>query len=309
MERIVLFGGSGFIGKHAVKQLMGKYEIVIVSRHKRTTSEEFGEEVNVLRLRRSDISKITEQINGAAAVINLAGENVGERWTSSKMDKIKKSRLDVDSIIVRAVTNAEIKPKVVIQGSAIGIYGNSRNTIDINEETTLGQRGFLTKVAISHEEALNQLEKVTRVVYIRTGMVLGGDGGALPKLSAQFKLYLGGKLGSGNQWSSWIHIDDEVRAIKFLIENDSCSGAYNLTAPNPVTNKEFTKKLANTLKRPHFMSAPAFVLRLFLGTMANELLITGLKVIPTRLIDAGFKFKYSKIEDAFENIFRENIVE
>jgi len=306
MERVVLFGGSGFIGKHLVNQLLGKYEITVITRSKSATSEQFGEDVNVLRLRTRDISKITEHISEAAAVVNLAGENVGEKWNDSKMEKIKKSRLDVASIIIRAVTAAEIKPKVIIQGSAIGIYGLSRGSIDINEETPIGKRGFLTKVSTSNEEIIKHLEKVTRVVYLRTGVVLGNDGGALPKIASQFKLYLGGKIGNGKQWSSWIHIDDEVNAIKFLIENENCSGPFNLTAPNPVNNKEFTKRLAKALNRPHFLTAPSFILRLFLGTMANELLIKGLKVIPARLLEAGFKFKYSNIEDAFNDIYQKD---
>lgn len=304
MDRIIVFGGSGFIGKNLVKELAKDYKIVVVTRHKHSTKEQFGSNIKVVRYRRTDLSKITEVVNGSLAIINLAGENVGSRWTKTKMEKIRKSRLDVDSVICRAVLSVEEKPKVVIQGSAIGIYGSSRNTIDINEDTSLGQRGFLTKVAISHEEMFEQLDKITRVVYIRTGMVLGADGGALPKITTLFNYYLGGKLGNGKQWTSWIHIDDQVNAIKFLIENDNCVGPYNLCAPNPVTNKEFTKELGQILGRPTFMSVPSFVLRLILGTMAKEILLSGLRVVPTRLLDDGFKFSFSELTVAFENIFQ-----
>lgn len=303
MERVIIFGGSGFIGKHVVNELSKEYEVVVISRHKRGTTELFGDNVKVERLRRNDNSKITNHFNGAKAVINLAGENVGEKWTEAKKKKIKKSRLDIDSIIVRSLINAETPPKVVLQGSAIGIYGFSRNTIDVTEETPLGQRGFLPKIAISHEEALHQIEKLTRVVYFRTGMVLDSSEGSLSKMATPFKLYLGGKLGNGQQWSSWIHIDDEINAIKYLLENDKCVGPYNLTAPNPVQNKEFAKLLGKALNRPHFMTVPGFFLRLMMGAMANELLLNGLKVIPSRLLAEGYHFKYENLDNALMNIY------
>ncbi len=304
MEKIIVFGGSGFIGKHLTNELVRNYNVVVVSRHRRTVESKLNNEVTVVRLRKRDNTRLVEQIDGAKAVINLAGENVGGRWSERKMEKIRRSRLDIDSIIVRAIIAAKNKPEVVIQGSAIGIYGFTRNTIDITEETTLGKRGFLPKVAISHEELFNQLESLTRVVYIRTGLVLDDKEGALPKIAKLIKSYLGGKMGSGLQWNSWIHIEDEVRAIKYLIENTSCSGAYNLTAPNPVQNKEFTNSLAKVLKRPSFLTAPAFAIRLFLGAMGNELLLNGLKVIPEKLTNEGFKFKYENINEAFTDIYQ-----
>ena len=242
-------------------------------------------------------------MEGAKGVINLAGENVGGRWSKNKMEKIKKSRLEVDSIIVRVIRGVKIKPEVVIQGSAIGIYGFTRNTIDVTEETPLGQRGFLPKVAISHEESLQQIESLTRVVYLRTGLVLDANEGALPKIANLFKYYIGGKLGSGKQWNSWIHIQDEVRAIKYLLENTKSTGPYNLTAPNPVQNDEFSRAIGKVLKKPSFMPAPSFIIRLLKGNMGNELLLGGLKVIPSKLESEGFKFNFKNIDDALANIY------
>jgi uncharacterized protein len=303
MNKIIIFGGSGFIGKHLVNELKDDYDVIIISRRKRSVEATLDKSVTVARLRRRDISKLTELLNGAKAVINLAGENVGGRWTAKKMEKIRKSRLDVDSIIARVVRLVENKPEVVIQGSAIGIYGYTRNNIAITEEISVGQRGFLPKVAASHEEAFNQLESQTRVIYLRTGLVLDGKDGALAKIARQFKLYTGGRIGNGKQWNSWIHIDDEVRAIRFLIENENSQGAYNLTSPNPVTNHEFSKTLAKVLHKPYYFHVPSFVIRLFLGRMGDELLVCGLKVVPKKLIADGFEFKFKEIDEALKNIY------
>ncbi len=306
MKRVVIFGGTGFIGRILISELLPDYEVVVISRQRRNAQKELGDKVIVERLKRTDITKIIELINGSWAVINLAGENVGTRWSQSKMDKIRNSRLDVDSVIVRAIKMAKDKPKVLLQGSAIGVYGYSRIDKDLTEESSLGQRGFLPKLAISHEEAVHQLESTLRVVYLRTGMVLGAEGGAMPKLMLQYKFFAGGKLGNGKQWTSWIHVRDEAIAIRFLMENEDCYGAYNLTAPNPVTNKEFSGSLAKAMNRPNFATAPAFILRLFLGQMAKELLLSGVKVLPDRLLTAGFKFTFQNIDTAFNDIINKS---
>ncbi len=303
MKKVIIFGGSGFIGSHLVEELKEDYKIVIITRRPRSVGKQFDENVTVLRLRTRDISKIVAEFEDAEAVINFAGENVDGRWNKKKMDKIRNSRLDVDSIIARACRSVSKLPKVIIQGSGMGVYGLSRNTIDVTEETPLGQRGFLPKVAIGHEDAFKQLEKLTRVVYIRTGLVLDANDGALPKIAAPYKYYMGGKLGSGNQWNSWIHIKDEVRAIRFLIENKDAKGAFNLTAPNPIKQKELNTKLGDVLGRPSFLVKPSFFLRLYLGAMADELLLNGLKVIPEKLINDGFKFNFETIDSALSDIY------
>lgn len=306
MKRVVIFGGSGFIGKHLVNELSNDYDVVVVSRFRKSTTSEFNNRIKVVRLRKTNIDDLINEIDGSFAIINLSGESVGVRWTGRKMEKIRRSRLDVDSIIVRCIKSSNKAPEVVLLGSAIGIYGYSRIDKDITEETSVGKRGFLPKVALSHEESFRQLEKVSRVVYLRTGMVLGPDGGALPKIAMQFRFFVGGRLGNGRQWQSWIHIRDEINAIRFLMENESCNGAYNLTAPQPVQNKEFTRTLGKVLSRPAFLPAPGFILRLFLGKMANELLLKGLKVLPNRLINEGFVFGFSNLEKALNDIIKNN---
>jgi uncharacterized protein (TIGR01777 family) len=303
MKKVVIFGGSGFIGRHLVKELEKDYNVIVISRHPKTNDSMFGDNVKVERLRSRDITKLISFFEGAKAIINLSGENVGGRWTNRKMEAIKNSRLDTDNIIIRAARSVKIIPSVFIQGSAIGIYGFSRRNEDITEESPIGQRGFLPKVAISHEETFKQLEKLSRVVYVRTGLVLDANEGALQKMAAPYKMYLGGKLGNGKQWNSWIHIQDEVRAIRFLIENTDSSGPYNLTAPNPIQQNEMATKIGKSLDRPSFIAKPSFLLQIFLGNMANELLVNGLKVLPQRLLNEGFKFNYETIDDAFDNIY------
>lgn len=306
MKKVIVFGGSGFIGRHLVEVLKDNYKVVIITRKPRSIAKEFDESILVERLRTRDISKISALFNDAEAIVNLAGENLNGRWNKKKMSKIRKSRLDVDSIIIRAFRGAKEKPEVIIQGSGIGIYGSSRNAIDVTEETTNGQRGFLTKMAISHEEMFTQLENLTRVVYLRTGLVLDSDDGALSKMAKPFNYYIGGRLGSGKQWNSWIHIEDEVRAIKFLIENKEAQGIYNLTAPNPVNQKEFASQIGLALKRPSYLPKPAFGLRMFMGAMADELLLNGLKVVPKRLLEDGFKFNFETLDKALSDIYKNN---
>ena len=303
MKKVIIFGGSGFIGKHLVEELNNDYKIIVISRRKRSVAKQFKAKIAVERLRTRDLTKLSELLEDAKAVINLAGENVGGCWSKKKLDKIRKSRLDIDNIIVRAIRNTKKKPEVLIQGSAIGIYGLSRDNIDVTEKTALGQRGFLSKLTISHENTFKQLEKLMRVVYIRTGMVLDAKEGVLPKIATPFRWFIGGQIGSGNQWNSWIHIDDEVRAIRFLIEHKGCHGAYNLTAPNPVKQKQLAIEVGHTLKRPSYLPKPAFLLRFVFGKMANELLLNGLKILPEHLIEDGFKFNFEDINSALSDIY------
>lgn len=303
MKKVVIFGASGLIGSQLVEDLKKDYELVIVTRRPHTLRKVY-KNIAVERLRTRDLSKLIDHFEDAAAIINLAGEPISGRWTEKKMDAIKKSRIDVDSIIVRAFLTTVNKPKVVIQGSAIGIYGYSRMDKDIDETYALGKRGFLPKVAATHEEMFAQIEKHTRVLYIRSGIVLDKNKGALPKMALPVRLFVGGKLGNGKQWMSWIHIKDEARAIRFVMENENASGAYNLTAPVPVSNKSFSSSLSKVLSKPSLCWKPGFVLKFFLGKMADELLLKGLKVLPSKLLKEGFEFKYSNIDDALTDIYK-----
>ena len=303
MKKVIVFGGSGFIGTHLISELRDNYDITIITRRPKSVEKQFNN-IKVQRLRRKHISKLTELFNDAKAVINLSGENISKRWTGKQKNKIRNSRLDIDNIIIRSIRGCSNPPEILMQGSSIGIYGLSRNTIDITEDTPVGQRGFISRLALSHEETFEQLESILRVIYIRTGLVLDAKQGVLPKLAKPYNSFFGGKIGSGKQWHSWIHIKDEVRAIKFLLENDEAKGAYNLTSPEPIKQKELANKLSYYLGKPNIFSKPTFFVKIFLGRMADELILNGVRVLPNRLTESGFSFNYKTIDSALANIYK-----
>lgn len=299
MEHLVIFGGTGFIGRHLIDEVKGDYKITVVSRSPNNVAA--GCDSKILHF--EGIQSMANLFNETDAIINLAGENVGEKWTKKKKESIKNSRLNVDKLIVSAFELSDKKPHVIIQGSGMGVYGTKTSDAYYTEKSDPGGPGFLTKVGIDHEQAIAKLENQTRLVYIRTGLVLDGREGALPPMALPFKFFAGGPVGTGKQWLSWIHIKDEIRAIRFLLEKKNASGAYNLTAPNPVRQKYFAKQLGKTLNRPSFMPAPAFMLKMAIGEMADELLLNGRRVIPERLLKSDFQFNYFHIEEALKDIF------
>ncbi len=297
MRTIIIFGASGFIGKKLIQLLKSDFKIIAVSRRRKS-----GNSVEWVRMRRNEYHFLLPHFEAAEGIINLAGENVGSRWTEEKKAAIRESRLDIDATIVQAFKACTNKPKFLFQGSSMGVYGYSRTDKVIREKDPLGRHGFLTRVSQEHESLFQQLENQTRVIYLRTGLVLGNEGGAFPKLSTAFKYYVGGKLGNGKQWNSWIHIDDEIAAIRFLIDHKDASGAFNLTAPNPVQQKELARTMGKVLGKPSFIPAPAFMLRMLLGEMSREMLLSGLNIIPQRLLDEGFKFQYELVEEALKDL-------
>lgn len=303
MKNILIFGGSGFIGRNLTKELSGNYNITVVSRNPDKQKQLFSSEINFAQIDYSNPDEIAPILNDTDAIINLAGENVGERWTNNKKQAIKNSRLNTNKFIISAFNACSNKPKVIIQGSGMGVYGFGPSDEEFNENSPLGTKGFLTEVGISHEKSIEVLAKETRLVYLRTGLVLDGKDGALPQMAMPFKFFGGGPVGNGKQWNSWIHIKDEVRAIRFLLENPEARGAYNLTAPNPVSNKQFAKALGKALHRPSSFPAPAFFLRLAMGDMADELLLSGVKIVPERLFQAGFRFQFEHLKDALKDIY------
>ncbi len=239
---------------------------------------------------------------GVDAVIHLAGENIAEgRWSKTKKDLIKSSRVDNTQKLSNQIYNSEYKPNVFISASAIGFYGDTGSAL-ITEKSPAG-KGFLPEVSIDWEAATKPVENAgIRTVHLRTGIVLSKKGGALKKMLPPFYAGGGGILGSGKQYMSWISIDDMVRAIKFLIYEDSLNGPYNLTAPNPVTNKEFTKILGKVIKRPTILPLPGFAAKLIFGEMAEALLLSGNNVIPEKLLAAGYTFKHSELKEALKDL-------
>lgn len=237
------------------------------------------------------------------ALVHLAGESLMGLWTAEKRDRIWKSRVDFTEALVAhlGTWKAENRPRVLMCASGAGFYGDSGDhPVD---ESALRGEGFLANVCAGWEKAALHTEALgMRVVLLRTGMVLGKDGGAFPLLKRVFGLGLGGRLGSGQQWMSWIHIDDAVQIVLKAIETESVRGPMNLCAPEAVTNAEFTRKLAAALKRPAFFHAPAFALRLLLRGMADEMLLGGQRVIPRVATEMGYTFAHPTLDSALKSL-------
>jgi uncharacterized protein (TIGR01777 family) len=289
IQRIAITGASGLIGTALVGKLKSEgYTVQRLVRRPTVSPEEiYWNPAN------SEID--TAALAGVDAVIHLAGAGVGDkRWTKKYKAEILNSRLLGTTTIANAV--AEVKPKVFISSSAIGWYGETGNRAVT--ETDRGGDDFLAAVCREWESAADLAGDV-RTVKLRTGLVLDPTGGALGRMLPLFRFGLGGKLGNGKQWWSWITLHDQLRAIQFVLENENISGAVNLTAPNPVTNQEFTSALARALRRPALFPAPAFALKLALGGFSTEILGSK-KVLPAALQDAGFTFDFPHIGPALD---------
>ena len=236
-------------------------------------------------------------LEGIDGVINLAGEPIAaKRWTPMQRRRIESSRIEGTNSLVQAIAKTASRAKFLINASAVGYYGPRGDEI-VTEETPPGN-DFLSQVCRGWEDEAKKAEQLgLRVVRLRTGIVLGSGGGALTKMVPPFKFFAGGPLGSGQQWMSWIQLEDHVRLILELVENTQASGAVNATAPHPVRNKEFCQTLGKVLHRPCWAPVPGFALRLVLGEMA-EMLLTGQRVIPAAAQKLGFQFRYSNLEEA-----------
>jgi uncharacterized protein (TIGR01777 family) len=243
-----------------------------------------------------------EAVSGFGAVIHLAGESVVGRWTEMKRKAIRESRVRGTRCVASALARTESKPKVFVCASAIGFYGDRGDEI-LTEETASG-RGFLPEVCREWEDASRICAEVgIRTVNIRIGLVLSGQGGALPKMLPAFKLGLGGRVGSGKQWWSWIHVDDIVGAVQHAMQHDSLFGPVNLVSPNPARNAEFTKVLASVLGRPAFFPVPGFALGLAFGrAAADELFLASQRVEPGKLKASGYEFRFADLRGALENL-------
>lgn len=289
IQRIAVSGASGLIGTALVGKLKSEgYTVQRLVRRPTVSSEEIywnpaNSEIDIAAL------------EGVDAVIHLAGAGVGDkRWTKKYKAEILNSRLLGTNTIANAV--AQVKPKVFISASAIGWYGETGNRAVV--ESDRGGDDFLAAVCREWEAAADLAGDV-RTVKLRTGLVLDPTGGALGRMLPLFRFGLGGKLGNGKQWWSWITLHDQLRAILFVLENENISGAVNLTAPNPVTNQEFTSALARALRRPALFPAPAFALKLALGGFSTEILGSK-KVLPAALQEAGFNFDFPHIGPALD---------
>lgn len=292
--RILITGATGLVGKALQKSFAEKgYEVIIASR-----GEPKGD--NYVQWNIEDGFAEPERLDGLDAVVHLAGENVsGLRWTDEKKKAIRDSRVLGTRTLVKALSELKNRPKVLVAASATGFYGE-RGDEELTESSTAGDT-FLAEVAKEWEgEARRAEDAGIRTVLLRTGIVLSKDGGALGTMLLPFKLGVGGVVGSGKQWMSWISMDDQIAAINFVIENESIRGAVNAVSPQPVTNAEFTKTLGDVLYRPTFLPLPEFAVSMVFGEMGDALLLASARVLPKRLEDAGFEFKYPDLKSALE---------
>jgi uncharacterized protein (TIGR01777 family) len=242
--------------------------------------------------------KNPEPLEGCAAAIHLSGANLaGRRWTDDYRREIVASRVDSTRALAKTLAGLRTPPQTLVVSSAVGIYGD-RGNLMVDEFSEPGD-GFLAHLCRLWEEAAQPAAVAgIRVVHARFGVVLGRGPGALQKILPLFRLGLGGRLGSGRQWMSWISLDDAIASLLFAVKTDSLGGPVNVTGPTPVTNAEFTKALGRAVHRPAILPAPAFALRIALGQMADEALLTSTRAVPTRLLEAGFRFKHPVVEEA-----------
>jgi len=299
--KITITGATGFIGSSLTKNLLDSGHSIHILGRRRPAG--LPESVGFSEWKSTNEEPPPESLAGADAVIHLAGEPVAQRWTPEVKKRIRDSRVDGTRQLVNALSTQSRRPAVLVSGSAIGFYG-SRGDEVLTEDTDAGD-DFLARVTNAWENAAELAEALgIRVVRLRTGLVLGNGGGALAKMLPPFRFGLGGRLGSGKQWMSWIHIDDLIRLILFSIENAAVRGAVNGTAPNPVTNAQFTKELAAVLHRPAVLPVPQFILRRALGEMANAVLASQ-RAIPKVAQSAGFEFQYPQLRAALERLLTE----
>jgi uncharacterized protein (TIGR01777 family) len=302
--KIVIAGGTGLIGSALAESFqVDGYEVSIISRDAKRVSSEF----NSISW---DATALYEGLSGSDVVINLAGASLaGEnplkmRWTKTRKHRIIDSRVESGEKLVQVISELNHKPKVFVQASAIGFYGNQGYT-QADENSDPGS-DFLANVCLKWEASTARIEELgIRRLVIRIGLVLSKSGGLLPLLALPFRLFVGGRIGSGDQYLSWIHIQDLVSSIRFLIDAPQLQGAYNITAPVPNTNQAFSKVLGKVLRRPAWLPIPAPILKIALGEAAT-LALDGRPVFPTKLIKAGFQFHYQDLEDSLHDLLNTN---
>jgi uncharacterized protein (TIGR01777 family) len=288
MPRILISGASGLIGSALVPSLESHgYDVIRLVRVETTESNE---------VRWDPMRPIApETVSGYDAMIHLSGESITGRWTAAKKARIRDSRVISTRNLSEALAKCERPPKTFLCASATGYYGNRGDEV-LTEETSV-ETGFLAEVCREWESAAEPAVKAgIRTANLRTGLVLSKNGGPLKPMLLLFRLGLGGKIGSGRQWWSWIHIEDFVAAVHHILQNASVKGPVNMVSPDPVTNAEFTKALAKALKRPAIFQVPAFVARLAFGELADEGLLASARVMPKKLSESGFRFCSSDLK-------------
>ena len=289
--KVVITGGTGFLGSALASSLrIDGHQITIITRHPQLHDQAPWTDLPIV-------------VDGTDVVVNLAGDPLeAGRWTKARKTSILNSRLKATEAVVTAMSKTSQRPAVFLNASAVGYYG-ARGTGTVTEESPAGS-DFLASVCVAWEGAAMAAAWMTRVVLLRSGLVLDRSGGALPKLALPFRLFAGGRVGSGDQYWSWIHRDDWVRMVRWAIDSASIKGPLNVTAPGPVTNREFTDALARALHRPALAPAPAFALKLMLGEMADAMMLNGQRVLPDKAERGGFEFRYPDLGAALRHVYQ-----
>lgn len=293
--RYLITGGTGFIGSNFIKTLSSQKDSVIVLSRQKKQSEE-----NCTFISDPSLISDDEKID---CIINLAGKPIDCRWTKSVKKELKDSRLSVTKSLAKLLERLKVRPEIVVSASAVGFYGDVNNqTLD---EYAVGKNSFTQELCQEWENEALKLEQYgVRVCLMRLGVVLGKNGGFIKKVSVPFSLGLGGRMGHGEQIVPWIHMDDVMDAIKFIIENKKCSGPYNFVAPETTTNNQITKNIGTVLNKPTILNIPAFLIKIIFGEMGASLLLQGNRIKPARLLEQGYQFKYKDAMSALYNIYR-----
>lgn len=304
--KIIITGGTGLIGSNLVRSMAREnHEIYVLTRSPQR-SPDFPENVTLAAWDAKSVSDWIAVLEGADAVVNLAGENLAGKgffptpWSAERREKIVQSRIKVGQTLTKGIRLVDDRPDVLIQASAINYYGTDQEEV-FTEDHPPGS-DFLARTCVAWEKSTAQVVDLgLQRVVIRLGMVLSAEGGALPRLLLPFRLFLGGPFGSGEQWYSWIHIDDVSQAIQYLIQHPESGEVVNLTAPHPVKNREFAACVGDILSRPSFVPVPGFLMRWVFGDVSTVVL-DGQRVIPRRLQKVNYQFLYPDLEGALREL-------
>jgi len=307
--RVLILGGTGLVGRAlAASYASDGHEVIVLARHP-SSAPTSHPSIRAVQWDGRSTAGWGHLVDGAGAIVNLAGETIGgthlgqvffQRWSPAKKRRILESRTDAGRALMEAIGAADRKPGTLLQMSAVGFYG-PRPDRDLDESAPAG-KDFLAGVCVAWERSTEAVEAMgIRRVVVRTGLVLSTSGGLFPVVLLPFRMFVGGRLGGGDQGFSWIHAEDQRRALRWLIENEDLRGIFNLTAPEPVSNAELGRRVARALPRPYWFPTPAFLLRLVLGQKAM-LVLQGQFVQPRRLLQAGFTFRFPALESALESL-------
>ncbi len=299
MRTIAVFGGTGLIGRKFIDLCKQKdYSVSLYTRDLQTAAISIQNADNYFKLPDSS-QKLAESLDGADAVVNLAGSPISRRWTNKYKATIRSSRIETTRLICDSLKFCSKPPKILFNASAVGFYGNTGDNA-VNESSPSG-KDFLALTCTDWEKEAEKASSFARLVFGRFGIVLDKNEGALSKMLPAFRLFAGGPLGSGRQWLPWIHIDDVAAMILFSLENEHISGGFNIVAPEPVRMKEFAATLGKALKRPSFFPVPAFMLKLLKGEMASVVLNSS-RALPAKAIACSYPYKFTNLETALRDL-------